>query len=119
MKKKYLLPILILFLISIGCSISTKKNIGIALLTTEDVLISTTTAAKKLCEAGVVGPDDCLAIQRMYGRARTLLAESKVIWDRMVLIDSFIETRDYKNIIIEITQLTIDIAIIVHKYKED
>ena len=119
MKRKYLLPILILFLISIGCSTSTKKNIGIALLTTEDVLVSTATAAKRLCEAGVVSDDDCLAMQRMYSRARMLLIESKAMWDRMVLIDSFVETKYYENLIIEITQLTIDIAIIVQSHKGD
>ena len=117
MKKAYILPILILFVLAIGCSTSTKKNIGIGLLTVEDVLISTATAAKRMCEAGVVSDDDCLAMQRMFYRAETLLMESKTIWDRMVLIDSFVETSDYTNLIIEITKLTIDITIIVHKYR--
>lgn len=117
MKKIYSLPVLILLLISISCGTVTKKNIDVGLLITEDVLASTAIVIERLCEAGIVSDDDCLEMQRMYSQARTLLNESKALWDHMILIDSFVETKDYHNLITEIIQLTVEIAIIVQKYK--
>jgi hypothetical protein len=115
--KRVILP-LFLILIMVGCagSGSIRKDTGIGLLSIRNVFVNIAIKADELCVSGVISREDCVIINDAYLRGDLALAQAKVIWDHMVLIDSFHSNQDYDNLLIEMLKLTITIENIVRKY---
>jgi len=97
--------IAILVLVVLGCSIGQKKQSAIGLKTTKDTLVSVATAAKRLCENGTLGENECKQIEDIYTQGRGLLIEAKAAWDVMVDLDSFDNRAKYENLIAQVTHL--------------
>lgn len=121
MRKQYnYLIVLLLVLCMQGCLGigSVKKETAIGLKTAKDVFISTSTAAKELCDAGVVSDKDCQSIEYIYTKGRGHLITAKKIWDNMVKMDDYSRSGEYDNLIDQVVQLTGVVESIVVKYKE-
>lgn len=109
------LLLLIILTVMVGCSTSTKKNTGIALLTTKNIFVASATTAKRLCEQGVLSEQDCKEIEIIYARGREVLIEAKEVWDTMVMLDNFEANQDYSNLISKVARFTGVIETIIRR----
>ena len=90
-----------------GCQNPDKRvTTAIGLKTTKDVLVSTATAAKRLCEQGVISEGDCATIQELYTEGRKALVDAKTIWDVMAATDSFDNNKNYNDLIMAVARIT-------------
>ena len=125
MKQKHLVSILFIICLYSTCALmviagcqNTDRRVtsAIGLKTTKDIFIATATTAKRLCEQGVLSESDCATIESSYTRGRQLLLDAKILWDSMVLTDTFHSNEDYDELLMAVTRIT---AVIENTIRKD
>lgn len=90
-----------------------RKVSGTVLMAMKDTLTTTTMAAFRLCDQGILSEGDCAVVDQTYMEVRGLLISAKKAWDELVAEDSFDTRKSYDDLIVSIVRLTGKIETII------